>query len=291
MAESTGTPSPAPAPAPAPSPTPVPAQSNWFDPLDAETKGYIQNRGLIGKSPVEAFAEAVRFHREAEKFIGAPANEMVRLPKDANAPEWAGVWEKLGKPKEAKDYDFSSVKFANDKPLDQASIDFLRQVAFETNLSKEAAVRLASTIIKAGDRENAAKAAVATDKFNTEKAELKKNWGNNEAVHALVAKDAMKQLGFTAEQTESFFATGRIEGGFAAMAEKLRTIGTKIGEPSTLHLSGGGAGGGPLTVDQAKDELKSLLADQQWKERYLKGGVEETRRMHTLNKLISGVQE
>lgn len=254
----------------------------WFDTFDADAKGYIQTRGLDKKTPTEAFTEAYKAHREAEKLIGAPANEIIRLPKDPNAPEWKGVWERLGKPVEAKGYDLSTVKRTGDKPIGDALTDTLRNAAFEANLPKDAATRVAASVIKHLDAEAAAAAALATDKLNLEKTELKKNWGANEAANLVVAKAAVTALGIDPA------AVSALENvvGYAKVMEMFRNIGAKIGEDRFV-TAGGGANSGIMTREQAVSEKTELMRDTNWRDRYLKGGSEEKRKMESLNRIIT----
>lgn len=254
----------------------------WYEPLDAETKGYVQNRGWDKKTPIEAFAEAAKAHREAEKFVGAPANEMLRLPKDPNAPEWKGVWERLGKPPEAKDYDFATVKRTGDKPLDQPLSDTLRQAAFNANLSKDAATRVAAEFTKYLDGMETARVADVTDKLSAEKALLKKNWGNNEAANTVIAQAAAKALGV---DPEGVAALEKVIG-YSKVMEMFRNIGTKIGEDRFI-TSPGGNGNNVMTRDQAVSEKADLMKDQAWAKRYLAGGLEEKRKMESLNRIIT----
>lgn len=258
--------------------------AQWFDGYDAETKGYIQNKGLDKKTPAEAFLEVSKFHREAEKFVGAPANEMVRLPKDPNSLEWKNVWERLGKPKEVKEYDLSSVKRAGDKALDGPLADTFRNAAFNANLPKEAAVRVAAEVVKHLDAQDSAKAAVDADKLAGEKAALKANWGNNEAANMVIAAGAAKALGVSPEQVQVLENTI----GYAKVMEMFRNIGTKIGEDRFVHSSAPG-GTGVMTRDQAQAEKKALMNDDAWVKRYNAGGTEEKRKMLSLNSIITGV--
>ena len=75
--------------------------------------------------------------------------------------------ERLGKPLNKKDYDFTAVKRAGDKSVDDVLADTLRQAAFDTNLSKEAAVRLAAGVVKHLDASDSASAAAYADKLAT----------------------------------------------------------------------------------------------------------------------------
>lgn len=265
----------------------------WFDTFDSETKGYLQNRGWDKKTPQEAFVEAAKAHREAEKMIGAPSNEMLRLPKEANAPEWEKVHQRLGKPTDKKDYDFAAVKRANGINLDEATSDALRQWAWDANLSKDAAARMATNFVKHQDGIDSTSAALRSDKLATEKADLAKNWGTTPerleaSPHMMVAKNAAKALGIDAA------AVAKLESevGYAKVMEMFRTIGTKIGEDRFITPPNGNGGGsdGIMTRDQAIAEKNSLKRDDAWVGRYLKGGVDERRKMEALDRIISGVK-
>lgn len=255
----------------------------WFDGYDAETKGYVQNRGWDKKTAVEAFAEAAKAHREAEKFVGAPANEIVRLPKDPNSPDWKNVHERLGKPKEAKDYDLTTVKRAGDKSLDDTLAEALRNAAFNANVSKEGATRVASEVVKYLDGVETAKAALEADKLATEKSELQKNWGQREAANMVIAKGAVAALGVS---PEAVAALEKVVG-YAKVMDMFRNIGTKIGEDKFVNSQAPGSTG-VMTRDQAQDSKKSLMRDEAWVKRYNAGGVEEMRQMLSLNKIITG---
>ena len=256
----------------------------WFEPLDAEVKGYVTTRGLDKKTPVEAFVEAYKSHQEAQKFIGAPADQLLRLPKDANAPEWDGVWERLGKPKEAKDYDFSTVKNADGTPIEKSLEDFLREQSLALKLPKDRAPVLAAALVKMQEQKAALALADKTAKLADEKTELNKNWGTNAAANMVVAKAAAAALGISPETVAA------LEGviGYSKIMDMFRTIGTKIGEDRFVTPPGGGAGG-VMTRDQALAERKSLMTDDAWVRRHNAGGREETQKMQALNKIISGV--
>lgn len=264
--------------------TPAP---HWMDGFDAETKGYIQLRGLDKKTVNEAFFEASKSHREAEKFVGAPASDLLRLPKDPNSLEWAAVHQRLGKPKDATEYDFASVKRAGDKPLDAALTETIRAAAFDGNLSKDGAVRLAQSIAKHLDSSDASTLAERTAKIDAERADLTKNWGVNHAANMVVAKAAAAALGVPPEAVAAF---ERMDGvGYAKVMEMFRTIGTKIGEDRYVN-AGGGGGGNVMTRDQAFAEKKALMADNAWVTRYLNGGSEEKKKMTALESIIVGVK-
>lgn len=265
----------------------------WFEPLDAEVKGYLQTTGLDKKTPVEAVAEVHKSYREAQKYIGHPADKLIRIPderatdtqetRERHAKEWNAIHERLGKPKEAKEYDLSTVKRLGDKPIDDALADTLKKAAFDSNLSKDAAARMAANVVKHLDGEATAAAALAADKLATEKSELKKNWGNNEAANMVVAQAAVRALGVDPAAVAALENTI----GYAKVMDMFRVIGSKIGEDRFVSAGGSGSGN-VMTVEQATSEKAELMRDSAWRDRYLKGGVEEGRKMTALNRIITG---
>lgn len=282
-----------PSPALAPAPTPAPA---WFEGFDAETKGYLQTRTWDKKTAVEAFLEASKAHREAERFVGAPADKIIRLPDERttdtpetrtrHAQEWEKIHQRLGKPTEAKDYDFSAVKRTGDKALDDTLADTLRQTAFNANLSKDAAARMASEVVKHLDGAEAATAAAQADKLANEKKDLEKNWGGNAASNMVVAQGAVRALGVDP------VAVAALEKviGYAKVMDMFRNIGSKIGEDRFVSNTGGGGSGNAMTREQAVAEKEALKKDQDWVKRYLKGGAEEKRKMDALDRMILDIK-
>lgn len=274
------------------SPPPPPA-AGWFDGFDSETKGYITTRGWDKKKLEEAFLEASKAHREAEKFVGAPADKLLRVPDERttdtpetrtrHAEEWQKIHERLGKPKEAKDYDFASVKRAGDKALDQALTDTLRQAAFDANLNKDGANKVAVALVKHLDSVESASAAENADKLLMEKKALNDNWGANANVNMMVAQGAVKALGV---DPQAVAALEKVVG-YAKVMEMFRNIGSKIGEDR--FVTSGTGGGNVMTKDQAQAEKSELMKDKAWVSRYTAGGTEEGRKMLSLNKIITGV--
>lgn len=264
----------------------------WFESFDSETKGYLQTRGWDKKTAAEAMLEASKAHREAEKFVGAPADKLLRVPDERttdtqeartrHAEEWEKIHQRLGKPKEAKDYDFATVKRAGDKPLDAALTDTLRQAAFDANVGKDGALKLAAAVVKHLDATEAAGAADTADKLLAEKKALNDNWGVNANTNMMVAQGAVKALGI---DPTAVAALEKVVG-YAKVMEMFRNIGSKIGEDRFVNSQG--PGGGIMTKDQAQAEKSALMKDKAWVTRYNNGGVEEGRKMLTLNKIITG---
>lgn len=256
----------------------------WWAGYDDETKGYIQNRGLSTKPINEAFLATTKSHREAEKLIGAPANEIVRLPKDPASPDWANVWQRLGAAKAAEDYKFDGVKREGDKALDQGLVDTLRKASFEAHLTPDNANAYAKEVVTHLDRVEAGRRAEQQATLETEKKALKDNWGGNYVANSVIAQSAAAALGVSKDELEALGNTR----GYAKVMEMFRNIGTKIGEDKFV-ISQGGAGNTVMTKDQALAEKSALKTDTAWVKRFLQGGIEEKRKMEALDKIITGI--
>jgi hypothetical protein len=250
---------------------------------DGEIIGHWQNKGWSQKTAEEIAVEATRAHREAERFVGAPANQIIRLPADAgDAAGWNAVWSRLGKPADAKDYKLGEIKHVDEKPIDPRIEEALRTAAHSANLPVAAASSVAQAVVKALDAQRADEVAQSATKLATEKATLEKNWGTNVAVNKMVAAGAAKALGVSAE------AVAALENviGYAQVMEMFRNIGSKIGEDKFI-LPGAGAGK-VMSADAAKARRAELMADTAWVNAYLAGDHQKAREMAEITAIIVG---
>jgi hypothetical protein len=282
MSEILNPPAPAPAPAPVPAPT-----ARWYEgKADAETVGYLQNRGWHEKDPVTVALEASKAHREAEKFIGVPANELIRLPKTPADAGWDQVWQRLGAPVDKTGYDFSTVKKADGTDIDQGFKDFLAESSASLRLPKETAAALGQAVVKHQETVAAAAQAERTAALETERQTLAKNWGANMEANKFVAKQAALALGVDPETVQAL----ENQVGYAKVMEMFRNIGAKIGEDKFVS-SGGNPNNGIMTVEQAVAQKKTLMNDTAWAKRYMDGDAAAKREMTALNTIIVSAQQ
>ncbi len=267
-----------------PAADPAAAAANaWTAGLEGEFLGHVQNKGWDKLDPAAAAREIAKAHREAERHIGVPADQVLRMPK-ADAPEadWAAFYSKLGKPAAATDYDVSTVKFADGSDLSADLASFAQNTAHALHLPKEAGARLAAEIAKFLDGADTSDRAETEAKLTAEKAELAKEWGQNSEANLFVAKQAAAKLGVSPE------AINALEGqvGYAAVMKMFQKIGTSIGE--ARFISNDGPNPGVLTREQALARKSELMADAAWTDKYFKGDAQAVREMTSLNVLITG---
>lgn len=263
----------APPTAPPVAPPPAAPPAPWYEgKADAETVGYWQNKAWKHDDPVTIALEATKAAREAQKFVGVPPEQLIRLPKDAkDEAGWNSVYQRLGKPSDPKEYDFTAVKSADGTAISPALADAIRTAAFANHQPKDAATAFAQSVVKHLDDQRAAQTAESTAKLNTEKAELAKNWGPNADLNKLTAMQGAKRLGVSPEAVAALEKAV----GYAQTMEMFRKVGAGTSEDTFVE----GQSHNPTTVASAQARLSELQNDKAWVDRLFKGDA-ATRREH-----------
>ena len=256
----------------------------WFTgKADAEMTGYLQTKGWDKLEPAAAAIEAAKAHRETERFVGIPADERLRLPKDPKDAAWNGVWARLGVPTDPKEYDFNGIAKASGEAIDPNLAEFVRNAAHQLNISKDNARDLAQRLVKQQDDATQADFATKSAALQTQKQELQKSWGKNFDANLFVAKQAAGKLGMTPEQVTALEQVA----GYSGVMEILRKVGASIGED---RFVGGGGPGTPavMTREQAVEKRASLMADKGWAKKYIDGDMSARQEMTALLTMIHG---
>lgn len=248
------------------------AQANWYDSFqNAELKGYIANKQF--KSP-EVLAEA---YKNFEGLRGVSQDRILTLPEKADAPEWAGIYNRLGRPEKADGYKIPVPEGDKGEFAKQAAIWF-----HEAGLTQ----RQAEMVAKKWNEHAAASQKVDTDaiaqKHAEEVATLQREWGAAHKQNVELGQLAARKFGFTEEKMA---AIEKILG-YSGTMKMFHEIGAGLGEHAFQGSGqGGGAGGfkGIPTPDQAKAKIAELRADNDFVSRYVAGdhlAREEMERLH-----------
>jgi hypothetical protein len=269
------------------------APADWYSKIaDQGTRGYFENRGLHVKTIEEALLDTAKAHQEAQKLIGVPADQLVRVPKaDAPEAEQQAYRARLGIPSDAKDYDFAAVKKADGTAPEQALVDRAREMAATLLLPKDKAPELLARLVKAEESTATETTAVKTAALEQERTALKANWGDNYAVNEVIAKQAgqalMEATGMKPEEITA--ATASIENaiGYAKTMELFRQIGIKTGE-GRFVMNNNPANHGLMTQDGAAARLTELKQDTAFVKRYMEGDAAARREMDALHLVIAG---
>ena len=273
-------------PNPTPSQTPAPA---WHAPYagNADIMSHITNVGWDKLDAGAAAAAAAKAHFEAQRFVGVPTDQLLRLPKDPNdAAGWQGVYERLGKPKDTKEYDFSQVKFSDGGELDPAFVDFLRETAGKSNLSKAAATELAKSLAGWAEKSDQASATDAQAAIAAERTALQREWGANHNTNTVIARNAATKFGVDAETIQAMENVL----GYSKVMNFFLKVGQATGEDTFVGGKGTGTSGA-MTREQALARVQELKQDASWVQRYTNGDRDAVQLMKNLNRLISGDAE
>lgn len=256
----------------------------WHDGVDAEVKGFWQNKGLPLDNPKEFGLKLTELYRGAEKFIGAPPDQLVKLPKaDAKPEDIRAFYERLGAPKDAKEYDFATVKHADGSEISAGLADSLRAESFARGLKKDDATALAAAVVKSLDSEKSTQKTVADAKLTDEKAKLAKDWGANFEFNRLKAMEGVRRSGISPEGVAALES----QIGYAAVMDHFRKIGSSTAEDIFVER-GHGSNGQVTTREGAIARRAELKADKAWAARYLSGDQTAKREMDQLNMMIDG---
>ena len=255
------------------------AAPKWYDGADPALVGHLQSHGWDVKTPTEAALEAVKAHQNAAKLIGHPPEKIARIPEPNDEAGWKTFYEKLGAPTDAKQYDFSSVKFD-----DPAQGDFVRAQAAALHLNQNAALTLAQNVAKNAATAAAAALAEQTAALATDREALMKSWGANADANLFVVRQTAAALGVTKEQVD---ALEKMDGmGYAKVMEMFRNIGSKIGEDTFVRSTSPNSAGAMMSGEQAAARKAELLSDSAWTARYMAGGKAELREMTAVNTVL-----
>lgn len=247
--------------------------------FDAETQGYITTRGLDKKPLHEALQLTIQAHRNAEKVIGAPADQMIRWPGESDADGWKAIHKRMGVPDDATGYKFEGVK-------DEAFAMFMRQAAMEAKLPPSAAEKLAQGFQGfneqvRGKEENEAKlkAALAND-------ELRMSWGASFEQNKFIAERAANLLGLTPDVLNDLANRAS----YGKVMEGLRQVGVKMGEATLLGLDNPRSPNGPMTKEEALSRKESLVNDTDFVKRWMKGDSKAVKELQDLDRIALGMK-
>lgn len=267
-----------PTPSQTPNPTPTPAPA-WHDGVAPEVLGFWQNKGIPLDNPKDFGVKLTELYKGAEKFIGVPPDQVVKIPKsDAPPEDIRAYYERLGAPKEAKDYDLSAVK-------DTSIAEAMRASMHDRGVPKDAATAVATAVAKA--LESSATTATTLDaaKLQEQKDALAKNWGDKFQYNQLQAIEGARRLGITPEGVKAM--EGQI--GYDAVMEAMRKIGANTREDTFVERGAGGPVGDVTTTEGAHARKAELMNDKAWVTKYNAGDPAAKREMTRLNQMITGV--
>lgn len=257
----------------------------WYADAPQELQGVLTRKVAADKlsDPKQVALHMAASYSAAEKMIGGGLENVVRFPKEANDPGWSNVWEKLGVPKEAKDYDFAAVtKYADGTAIESSLLDSIRLNAKTNNLTQAQAVSLAKETVGLIDKRSDTIKTERQAALEQQKTALRTAWGKDYDAKFFAAKNTALALGVKAEVIAALEASL----GYDGVMDHFYQISKRTGEDR--FVSGDGSRQDMLSKQEAETRLSELKKDQKWAERYLAGDVEARKQAHALAVIISG---
>lgn len=248
-------------------------EGSWVDNLPEDVRGYVQQKGFEDPSTL------AQSYRDLEKLMGAPQDQLLRLPKEDDTEGWQEVFNRLGRPKEPDGYQLERAEGA---PEDENFEQFMKHTAHELGLTPEQLNGLVQRLDgqvkehQASQQQQREYDAAEVDR------QLRAEWGAAADEKFNRVDQIADSLGFTEEQLAGLRdAMGPVE----AM-KFVDSLGEKMGEDQLVDGGQGGRGKsqlGSLPPDAAKQEIEQLRRDPNFAKRVQDGDADAKRRWDQLH--------
>jgi hypothetical protein len=263
----------------------------WFSTLDADTQAHITGKGWEKLEPAAAAAEASKAHLAAQKFIGVPAEQLLKLPKDAADPTFQAAYDRIFgmvTPTTADAYKFDGVKFKDGSELDAGDVDFVRNLAVKFKLPTTVAAGIAADLAARSDTaDGEAAAAVETTKA-ANNAYLRAAYGADHDFKLFGAQRAVEASGLPASILDHIMTLPQEE--YRKGVDALVALGQRMNEVP-MHRGTGSPIVDPtlgLTPDAAAERLKAFTTDVGLRAKFLANDTETVANWTKLTSIIAG---
>ena len=231
------------------------SNKRWYDTLSEEHRGVLQHKGWLNEDPVIALTKVTESYSHLEKMHGVPADRIVKLPgRDAKPEDWRSVFQKLGAPEKAEDYELPMPEQGSDAALADQAKQWFHKIGATKDQAKQFVEEWNAFATQAGEAAaNDQRARIAADVD-----ELKKEWGQAFDKRVNTAAAVMVDLGFDDSAVEGL----RQALGTKRMSEMFYRLAEKMGEDSFVSSDNGNLSRGAMTPAQAKAELSQMQLDE-----------------------------
>jgi hypothetical protein len=229
-------------------------EPSWRDGISSENRDH----GSI--KDFKSVDELAQSHIHAQKRLGSS----VQVPGElATQDDWNKFYTKTGRPEQAENYDFSTVKAPKDFTIPDEMITGFRTAAHTSGLNqKQASVlmdwyaRTSEAQIAAAQKQNAEAKQVATER-------LREDWGRDYDRHTQSVSVALNRF-FPEHLRDQVMEVALTNADFA---KAIADIGSRMGEDTTAGVRS--TSGGKSRRSEIEAELKSIRHDS--KGAYLNG--------------------
>lgn len=252
----------------------APASTDWTSGLSDELRGYVQTKGFKDPSAV------VDSYRNFEKLHGVPHDKIIKLPENMDSPEGKAIWEKLGAPKDAKEYkieippEYGGEEFGG----------FIRDVASKTGMTHKQVETLVQGLNEQAGKSIKAEQEATSTQVKAAQSNLEKEWGAALEQNTNIADSAALKLGMDEKEIVALgSALGRDKAMFL-----LHKLGKATGEAG--FITGQKLGAGEiLPPAYARQQIGELMKDASFSKRFKSGEADAVARWNKLHEQAYGV--
>src|SRR5258706_6812084 len=257
------------------------AATPWHQGVEAEILGHWQNKNYDLTDPSKVAIEATKAALAAQKHLGVSPDRLLRLPeKPDDADGWKAVYQRLGAPKDVKEYDFKDIKFGDGTELDEQFTTAMRSELGKANVAKDKAPDIVKAVVKYLDDADKAEATIRESEKTAQIQKVLKDWGPHRNENELMSLQALKRLEIS--QPEYDKLAGAI--GYDPAAEIFRKIGAGFKEAPYVD---GQTPGAPTTAASAQARLAELENDPGWRAKLVKHDTATWREFRALSEQIA----
>lgn len=261
------------------------APATWYGGYDAETQGWVQNRGYHEKDLAAAMPEVIKGYRNAEKMLGVPENRIIKLPEQIDDAAFLDIANRLGRPADPKEY---VIQNPQGQEGDAEFADWARSTFHKLGLTKSQGEKLVQAwnenvtgvIAKAGETQQ--------QQAQAQEASLKKEWGQaydqNVEIGKRAARAAAQEVGLTEDNIDQLEAAI----GLGGVLKLFHFFGSKMMDDTFTTGQVTPPGGRMLTPEQAQARITDLNNDAAWRKAFLAGDAEKRAEWDRLHQMAYG---
>jgi hypothetical protein len=218
----------------------------WTDGFDGEAME------LVGQRKMQGPGDLLNMVRAQQKFIGAPPEELVRLPKGGAKPEdLRALYGRLGMPEKPDGYDYKDVKLSDGA---EETLKQFNPVFHEAGLSNAQARRLVSAYEEFGAKAGESAQARITAEAAAAETKAKAEWGSEFEAKGQASVQFAEALGI---KDEELMALQQVLGSERVLY-RFAELGSKLGEARVVEGEGKG---GPVGESALKAKINELRAE------------------------------
>lgn len=252
----------------------MPDPAPWFSTLDADHQAHVTAKGWNALEPAAAAAEAAKAHFEAQKLMGVPADQLIRVPKDAADPNYQAIYDRIvgmNTPKTPEEYKFDGIKFKDGSDLAPEDVKWVRDLAVKYKLPVNAAAGIAADLAARTDNDTATSTAASETTKAANNVALRQAWGADYDQKVFSATRAGEAIGFTSDVLAYMASLG--SEAYVKNMNALVSLGNQMQEAVLLRGSGGQSRDVTtnLSADEAENRLVANMKDPEWRKKALSG--------------------